>query len=725
MLPLILLRTLNGPIPTLFTGDPTHAVQFIEDLARLVWTNPDHPLVSTPWMRIDTALALISGPATLAWRRSIRCDRSTEATDTLWDDFLESFCETWVHSPESTVSVVAPAVQISTANIPSPSLAVASTLKRVEDISIILATDELSPQCLSGTIDLTADDDEADDWSLFAPCTSAPPPRNPHRPFSPRLASPITSILDLVRPVDEPPRLLDTLVHPAPVSPVPASTESREEDISIILNADEVPAVLFPTVSGAPLTNERALPTPPRTPKPFTAIVPLRHPLHAYALSRKREHEYDADDEHAYPRKHPHIQITRRYRPLPRQYRHVRRPIAFPPPVDDSSGLFTSARPRQSSPSGRLTTPRRAVLHNAISRQLPSRSFPATIDLAADDACNATDLAFFTHISSHRSSSHPCLPSPPVLTSPRTPFSGLHSLSPDSPLGLSLALDETPRLSSSEIADSTLDDIDNAANTVLFTSRPPSPSFTPTFPSTHPPASIVEDDNIPKRGVKTIENSVLIPLVPRYPPIFPRHALEMPRDPDEFAPTAAQNRDRVITTVPSADPTPQPANRTTSRPPNSRATRKRNGHTDTTRRTNGTATHASQEPAQGDRYRPYPRTAGPPSHPPRDLDKPTAESVHAQPRQTRSRRAPRPADHRINNEQTPDAFAKRRAVDTFLKNYDARVVQKPTPAKKRPRLRPRVRRRRTTSRPLATDDRQAVPLTSIPPPPCQNTVQYD
>ncbi|KAH9046138.1 hypothetical protein EDB84DRAFT_1435710 [Lactarius hengduanensis] len=218
MLSLTLLRTLNGPIPTLFTGDPTHAVQFIQDLARLVWTNPDHPLVSTPWTRIDLALAFISGPTTLAWRRSARCELSTEATiDTLWENFIESFCETRVYPPESTVLIAAPTLPTSTANVPSPSLAEASTLKRVENISIILATDELSPRCLSETIDPTADDDGTDDWALFAPRTFAPP-----------TISPIASILDSVKPVDEQlgcdrgnPRVFFAIPVPVPVNTVP------------------------------------------------------------------------------------------------------------------------------------------------------------------------------------------------------------------------------------------------------------------------------------------------------------------------------------------------------------------------------------------------------------------------------------------------------------------------------------------------------------------------
>ncbi|KAH9014250.1 hypothetical protein EDB85DRAFT_2214673 [Lactarius pseudohatsudake] len=259
MLPLTMLRTLNGPIPNLFTRDLAHAAQFIQDLDNLVWKNCNHPLISTPWTRIDLALAFISGPTTLAWRRSIRCSRTTEVTtDTLWDDFLELFCETWVHSPESTVSIVAPAVQISTANVPSPSLAEASTLKRVEDISIILATDELSPRCLLETIDLTADDDEADDWSLFAPRVPAPPPRNPRCPFSPRLASPVASILDSVKPVNErPPPPRSTYCSASPIVPVTTRDSSSDPPLPLIETPD-----LSTTASAAQRAEERPVAIP-------------------------------------------------------------------------------------------------------------------------------------------------------------------------------------------------------------------------------------------------------------------------------------------------------------------------------------------------------------------------------------------------------------------------------------------------------------------------------
>ncbi|KAH9008507.1 hypothetical protein EDB85DRAFT_2066323 [Lactarius pseudohatsudake] len=270
MLPLTLLHTLNGPIPILFTGDLAHAAQ-------LVWKNPDHPLFSTPLTHIDTALAFISGPATLVWRRT--------ATDTLWDDFLESF-----------LSVVAPAVQISTANVPSPSLAEASTLKQ--------------------TIDLTADDDKADDWSLFAPCVPAPPPRNPHHPFSPRLASPIASILDSVKPVDEQPR-------PPPIVPVTTRDESSDPPLPLTETLD-----LSVTASAVQRAEEHPVTTPVEVDHGETLVT---SPHASNGTTRKRKHKTNEEDDTC-PGKRVHAQLTQRRIPLSRKCRYVQRRPTIPPP---------------------------------------------------------------------------------------------------------------------------------------------------------------------------------------------------------------------------------------------------------------------------------------------------------------------------------------------------------------------------------------------------------
>ncbi|KAH9017488.1 hypothetical protein EDB85DRAFT_2016028 [Lactarius pseudohatsudake] len=537
MLSLTLLRTMNGPIPALFTGDPTHATQFIQDLASLVWKNPNHPLVSTSWTRIDMALAFISGPATLTWKRNIRCGRSTEAaTDTLWDDFLESFCETWIHSPESMISIVDPTIQTSTTDIPSPSLAAASTLKRVEEISTILTADELSPQQLSESIDQTTDDDDNDDWSSFAPGTSAlpptsprqpppRPPRSPRRQFSPRIASPQSVVLDLVKPADEPPRLPCT---PAPDSSIVASTPSRAETLELSTPANNTAApspvrglppslpvpvnkeviklassdldewALFAprteltitasaavelqrTTTSAKDNDEEPL-FPPRTPAPLTSAAHGSMTHATGETTKKRKYENSGRND-TRPTKNIHAQLARRRVPLPRQLRYARRrPVIPPPPVDDSSG-------------------------------------PSDLDLTFDLSVTAPD-------------------SPP----PRPPHHPHRPLSPR-----------------------------------LLCSPAPGAVHPPLLPTAVTP-SIVEDDNSLGGGMKTLDTSALaqiqtalppqislsadqlapiprkLPRSPRYANIFPRHAVEMPRDPNEVAPVHNSLRAEATEFIPHSMP---------------------------------------------------------------------------------------------------------------------------------------------------------------------------
>ncbi|KAH8979231.1 hypothetical protein EDB92DRAFT_1955365 [Lactarius akahatsu] len=179
MLPLSVLCTLTGPFPTPFTGNWTQAVQFLDDLDRLVWKNLNHPIVSTPQLRIDMALSFIYGPATETWKHGIRQTLHPELSidiESLWDKFIDSFCEIWVHYTESTVPTVAPVTQIA-----------------IEDLLITLAAEEILPHHASGTINLTTDED-TDDWSPFAPRIPISPPS-------------LVSILTLVKPVDEEPLL--------------------------------------------------------------------------------------------------------------------------------------------------------------------------------------------------------------------------------------------------------------------------------------------------------------------------------------------------------------------------------------------------------------------------------------------------------------------------------------------------------------------------------------
>ncbi|KAH9023886.1 hypothetical protein EDB85DRAFT_2150822 [Lactarius pseudohatsudake] len=129
-------------------------------------------------------------------------------------------------------------------------------------------------------------------------------------------------------------------------------------------------------------------------------------------------------------------------------------------------------------------------------------------------------------------------------------------------LNIAALSDELPRPSLPAIIDLTLDDIDNAADALLFAS--PSPSLVPAplpppiLPSLSPPAllslPVVMEDNDLIEGVKTFKTSVFIlevaspnPSLTYYPPIFLPRAFEQPRDPDELAPVTLVTRGQSTT----------------------------------------------------------------------------------------------------------------------------------------------------------------------------------
>ncbi|KAH9000051.1 hypothetical protein EDB92DRAFT_1939739 [Lactarius akahatsu] len=91
----------------------------------------------------------------------------------------------------------------------------------------------------------------------------------------------------------------------------------------------------------------------------------------------------------------------------------------------------------------------------------------------------------------------------------------------------------------------------------LLLSRSDSPSLAPTYrpPQLRCPAStaalVVMEDNGPRRGVKTSPVSVSTPRttsstrpIRQYPSVFPQHALEQPRDPDEITTHTLYRRPR-------------------------------------------------------------------------------------------------------------------------------------------------------------------------------------
>ncbi|KAH9166107.1 hypothetical protein EDB89DRAFT_2076245 [Lactarius sanguifluus] len=122
----------------------------------------------------------------------------------------------------------------------------------------------------------------------------------------------------------------------------------------------------------------------------------------------------------------------------------------------------------------------------------------------------------------------------------------------------------------------------------------PSPRRPPDNPDHAPPLvdpdprplapghTVVEGDNSPMRGVKTLDVSDFDPVLaqntadsrPQTPPrthVFPRHALEMPRDPDEVAPP---NRRRRRAHAAATQTPPQPDQQHSAQPRRSHAPQK-------------------------------------------------------------------------------------------------------------------------------------------------------
>ncbi|KAH9038767.1 hypothetical protein EDB85DRAFT_1887810 [Lactarius pseudohatsudake] len=179
-----LMMTLTGPTPVPFTGDRATAQQFVDEFNQLVRTNLRHLLVSRPELRVELALQYVAkNTTTNAWRRSARSQsRNSGLTDeTVWDHFYDSFCTAWTDDP----------VPLPPTTLPPPRPAPGS--------------DEMTQ-------------------------TPPRPPRNPRR------VSPTAPLLDSVKPVDEPPRLLHAPVHPT--SSVPASAASRAEGPQTDANGD-------------------------------------------------------------------------------------------------------------------------------------------------------------------------------------------------------------------------------------------------------------------------------------------------------------------------------------------------------------------------------------------------------------------------------------------------------------------------------------------------------
>ncbi|KAH9025934.1 hypothetical protein EDB85DRAFT_2149386 [Lactarius pseudohatsudake] len=578
------MQTLTGPTPAPFTGSRETAQTFLDEFTQLVRANLSHILIIRPELRVELALQFITqNSTTVAWKRSAHHqNRDSGLTDeTVWDAFYDSFCTAWTDDPAPIPATAMPP--------PCP----------------VPGSDKI--------INLTETD--LDEWALSAPHTKlAQTP--PHPPRNPRPASPTASLLDLVKPVDEPLRLLYAPVHPAPVSPVSASAALRAKG--------------------------------PQTDADGGA-----------AVSDDKDSSYEGNT-----------------------------PLLPPPALAASLVTPTSVVEGDNNPERRVKTLGTSVF--------------------------APDFTL----------SHPVSPVLPPQTSVYNTY--------DSPCRVMLA--PIPRKRPRE-PDYTADR-DRTRRARHHLDHPPDSHLMKTTrrivatkyrnqhvrhrPRDHDPGAMRKSRA--RHALTDEERHRYLTAQPqslRYAEIFPRHTFEQPRDPDEVAPATPlpvnQRRRRMnaAVTVPHP-PTAAPPVATQSRASTTANTLHRPDEGTTRNRDGPTQVHdvrlASQRPASPASNHSRAHAAGTTSYP-RNSEAPhnhdgyayTARRHHAtgiphahqtQPRKSRATAIDRPAARNSSprrstslaicgphqrRERPPDAFAKRRAIDTFLKDYDARTVQKPTP----------------------------------------------
>ncbi|KAH9009590.1 hypothetical protein EDB85DRAFT_2162520 [Lactarius pseudohatsudake] len=636
-----LMTTLTGPTPAPFTGDHATAQQFVDEFNQLVRANLRHLLVTRPELRVELALQYVAkNPTTNAWRRSTRRQsRDSGLTDeTVWDNFYDSFCTAWTDDP-----------------VPFPA-------------------------------------------------TAIPPPRplrSPRRPFGPRLASPIASTLDLVKPVDElppthpvsaPARAGDLVipVHgennaatvPSPVAPstlVPdvdgvidltgsdldewalfaprtelttslaASAATHDESYDLPLPLTVTPDPLA-TASAAQRAEERPTTAPVndnkgslvalRNPARTTPAVPALTASVAHAsdgTTKKRKRKADGEDD-TRPGKRVHAQLAQRSVPFPGKHRYEqRRPVVPPPPVDDSSGLSTSDL------DGRKHAQPARPQHTppspvtAPTAPLVALLLPCTV-VEDDNSLRRGVKTLGTSVFATN------LAVSPVPTSPAT--------SPDPPT----TRREPP------ITTPTAGDDD-------WTLFAPRHSVKTTAISTSPQVS---NEQTPHTDASVRPRS------PRHAHIFPPNALEQPRDPDEVAPATPQHT--------SQHPHASAAG-TTSHPQNSGAPRNRDGHAYTARRT---VEPAGPQPASPRRHRANAAVTTP--RPPNA----NTEATRNRDRQTHSARPVPPTAHRARGytthaRQRPTQYDRRRSNPRMARADRLRTTAASLPAYRPLKPRPRSR----------------------------------
>ncbi|KAH9015714.1 hypothetical protein EDB85DRAFT_2156447 [Lactarius pseudohatsudake] len=388
-------------------------------------------------------------------------------------DTINSDLDEWtLFAPrhELITAPIAPTVQTSTANIPSPSPADVSTLKCADGIPVALIVDEPPQQRLSEVIDLTAEGN-TNDWSSFVPRIPLP------RTYTYAWRRPII----LPTPVDDSSGLLPSSLHrqtlPLPTGlPRQISTDHGLADAALrstsSRNRASLGVALDPSLHPESVLRCRSVPQPSPfhysdglsfpslVPTPLTICPPSPHDVVGIAVNIAHN---VADLDY--------------FAPLP---------------------LALCPRPSaEHSPTPQLRLSPHDCFHVLHNLCLVDKN-PAD----HGEALQVNNLSFAS----------------PLVHSPDL-FPSYPSSRPSSPA------DERPPPSLPAVINLTLDDFDDAADAVLFASLSPSPWPSPSLvPAPLLPAAVtslslptipslfvVEDDNVLIEGVKTFETSVFIP----------------------------------------------------------------------------------------------------------------------------------------------------------------------------------------------------------------------
>ncbi|KAH8981479.1 hypothetical protein EDB92DRAFT_1970136 [Lactarius akahatsu] len=510
MLPQSILQMLTSPIPTPFAGDPMHALIFISELDKLMWQN--HPLLLTPLTCIAAALTFVSGPKTLTWRHRVWHDRADHVSvDEAWDDFIDSFCETWIYSPELT----------------SPDTPAAPTLTCTEDAPLKKTAEELPQQHASETTDQTTDT-VASERSLLASCT-------------PVSLSSLAALLAQITPVDEEP-LVITQRTPLPQSLLIAANSPSQ-----------------------PVVNEVHIIVPhTHTLGTYTDTMLISNSLHACATTEIAQ-EYVVDQ--PLPCRHPCTPFTRRHRPLPPKHRFTHHPVIIPRSVDKPGCFFM---PHRYNSREHLTAiPAWSRVEDMLTRPaliLPDRPlYPSTFTKCKCDYNMESEPSSHERPRPQLAQQSTPLPlkidfilrlqdlllPPPIDTSPDLDlfmkFSQLFASTPVPPLSAFPSCDVVP------LGADSLGSTSTSVSIWTLSLRPSSvfpfcsrrPSLVPS-PDSSPPPLVVMEDNAPREGVKTSQLSVSTPSValrPNPPGITPQYSLLMP-----------SNTLKILTTLPCPPP---------------------------------------------------------------------------------------------------------------------------------------------------------------------------